>query len=66
MINIPFGYEGNHAIIFDDNFFLSENSVKGLDEDEAHFLEFVSNKQIEINKARSEEEKSIFKELKVR
>jgi hypothetical protein len=37
-----------------------------LNEDEAQFLEFVSNKQIEINKARSEEEKSIFKELKVR
>ena len=41
-----------------------KNSVKGLNEDEAQFLEFVSNKQIEINKARSEEEKSIFKELK--
>ncbi|VDI26954.1 Hypothetical predicted protein [Mytilus galloprovincialis] len=41
-----------------------KNSVKGLNEDEAHFLEFVSNKQLEIEKARSDEEKSLFKEIK--
>ncbi|OWF49889.1 protein FAM192A-like [Mizuhopecten yessoensis] len=40
-----------------------KNSVKGLDEDEAGFLEYVSKNQIDIIKARYKEEKDIMKEM---
>ncbi|XP_033755273.1 PSME3-interacting protein-like [Pecten maximus] len=40
-----------------------KNSVKGLDEDEAGFLEYVSKNQIDILKARYKEEKDILKEI---
>jgi len=39
-------------------------SVKGLDEEEVHFLNFVSNRQLQIEKDRSNEEQSVIAELK--
>ena len=42
-----------------------ENQVKGLDEDESKFLEFVENRQQEISKERNKEEKQILAEMKI-
>ena len=41
------------------------NQVKGLDEDESKFLEFVENRQQEISKERNQEEKRILAEMKI-
>ncbi|XP_069113113.1 PSME3-interacting protein-like isoform X2 [Argopecten irradians] len=41
-----------------------KNSVKGLDEDEAGFLEYVSKNQMDMMKARHQEEKDILNEIK--
>lgn len=40
------------------------SSVKGLDDEEVQFLNFVSNRQMQIEKDRNNEEKSVIKELK--
>ncbi|KAL3860399.1 hypothetical protein ACJMK2_010524 [Sinanodonta woodiana] len=47
-----------------DEKFKFSNQVRGLDEDEAGFLEFVSEKQEEINRLKTEEECSVIKELR--
>ena len=39
--------------------------MKGLDEDESKFLEFVENRQQEISKERNKEEKQILAEMKI-
>ncbi|RUS82652.1 hypothetical protein EGW08_009605, partial [Elysia chlorotica] len=39
------------------------NSVKGLDDDEVQFLNFVSNRQLQIEKDRNTEEKSVIAEV---
>ncbi|CAG5117760.1 unnamed protein product [Candidula unifasciata] len=41
------------------------SSVKGLDEDEVKFLDFVSQRQIQIEKDRNREEKAMLEELKI-
>ncbi|KAK3722354.1 hypothetical protein RRG08_041957 [Elysia crispata] len=41
------------------------SSVKGLDDDEVQFLNFVSNRQLQIEKDRNNEEKSVMEELKI-
>ncbi|CAL1539979.1 unnamed protein product [Lymnaea stagnalis] len=40
------------------------SSVKGLDDDEVQFLNFVSDRQIQIEKDRNREDKSVLEELK--
>ncbi|XP_059178238.1 PSME3-interacting protein-like [Physella acuta] len=40
------------------------SSVKGLDDDEVQFLNFVSNRQVQIEKDRNMEEKSVIEEMK--
>lgn len=47
-----------------DEQFKFKNQVKGLDEDESKFLEFVENRQEEIVKERQKEEKKILAEMK--
>ncbi|KAH9490106.1 hypothetical protein Btru_035271 [Bulinus truncatus] len=41
------------------------SSVKGLDEDEVLFLNFVSDRQVQLEKDRNKEEKSVIEELKI-
>lgn len=46
-------------------FFHTGSSVKGLDEDEVKFLDFVSQRQMQIEKDRNNEEKAMLEELKI-
>ena len=39
--------------------------MKGLDEDESKFLEFVENRQQEISQERKQEEKQLLEEMKI-
>ena len=43
----------------------SETSVKGLEDEEVQFLNFVSNRQMQIEKERANEEKSVIAELRI-
>ena len=43
----------------------SENQVKGLDEDESHFLDFVSQRQADIDKKRENENEMVLQEYRV-
>ncbi|KAL5022791.1 hypothetical protein ScPMuIL_001946 [Solemya velum] len=49
-------YDEQHAL---------KNSVKGLGEDEAQFLNYVSQRQMEIDQQRNREEANIMNELKI-
>lgn len=44
---------------------ISENQVKGLEGDEVEFLNFVSEKQTEIDKAREQENEEVLAEYRV-
>lgn len=44
---------------------LAENQVKGLEDDEAEFLDFVSDKQSEIERAREKENEAMLEEYRV-
>lgn len=47
-----------------DEQYALKNQVKGLDEDESKFLEFVETRQQEISKERKQEEKQVLEEMK--
>ena len=46
-------------------FAIVENQVKGLESDEVEFLEFVSDKQSEITRAREKETEAMLEEYRV-
>ena len=54
-----------HLFLYLSDVCVVENQVKGLDEDESKFLEFVENRQQEISKERNKEEKQILAEMKI-
>ena len=47
-------------------FIIVENQVKGLESDEVEFLEFVSDKQSEITRAREKETETMLEEYRVK
>ena len=52
-------------VFYSDYLYFSENQISGLDEDEAHFLDFVSDRKQEITKAREDEESEVLREYRV-